>query len=660
MLNRINTADPSNIIVMNGTVNSRVGGLQGGSVYFYTPGGFIFGGTSVFSVGSLVATTLPIQMTGSNFITNFGTDNTVVFGQATQPASAIVNNGTINANFQALGVGGAVTGSYVAMIAPRVAHNGTITVNGSAALVAAEAATINFSPDGLFDIQVTVGSTSSSGVEVHGDITGPTPTGATDKQGIYLVAVPKNEAMTMVIGNGADLGFTLANTAVDDNGVIVLSAGHDIVNGAIGARSAGHGANAAGNFWFTGAHATNNLFGEATGYAHLYSIGPNQLTTLFENDVTVHALDHISMSSSGVGTSLTVGGDLSLSTDRIGAAGASVLAGNVDLYALNNGSVSVAGTTNLSADATGGDASTGTAGSGTGGAVSVRAGEGGSLSLQSLTATAFGTGGNGLAAGVNGGQGTGGTLRLYAYAGGPALVNGPVSYDATGTGGGASGAGAGGIGQGGNAYVYIGDSTTLTINGSTTLVSDGHGGWNSDGNGGAGRGGESRVTAAEGSVSGGLIAFNGNVELSSDGIGGSSGGAGTGGTGTGGWARISTPLTMMWPSMAPPPCMPSAPGAAPRPARAEPAKAGRRRSSVSPGTLTFRGQPASIRAAMAASAKRATAVTAMAERHGCRRKAAASASAVRSPPLRTAMAADLTVRDQGRATVSEERRRFRR
>ena len=54
-------------------------------------------------------------------------------------------------------------------------------------------------------------------------------------------------------------------TAVDDNGVVVLSAGHDIVDGAIGARSAGHGANATGNFSFTGAHAANNLIGQATG-----------------------------------------------------------------------------------------------------------------------------------------------------------------------------------------------------------------------------------------------------------------------------------------------------------------------------------------------------------------------------------------------------------
>ena len=60
VLNRVVPADFSRAIQMNGTVNSRVGGSQGGSVYFYSPSGFVFGGTSVFNVGSLVVSALPI------------------------------------------------------------------------------------------------------------------------------------------------------------------------------------------------------------------------------------------------------------------------------------------------------------------------------------------------------------------------------------------------------------------------------------------------------------------------------------------------------------------------------------------------------------------------------------------------------------------------
>src|SRR4029450_2674318 len=137
VLNKIMPADMSRAIVMNGTVNSRVSGAQGGSVYFYSPSGFIFGGTSVFSVGSLVVTALPVAVDGSgNFIASPGIDNTVVFGQAPNPDPALVTGGSIDALIPAAGVGGAAGDSYVALVAPHVVHNGSITVNGSAAVVA--------------------------------------------------------------------------------------------------------------------------------------------------------------------------------------------------------------------------------------------------------------------------------------------------------------------------------------------------------------------------------------------------------------------------------------------------------------------------------------------------------------------------------------------
>jgi hypothetical protein len=534
VLNKVMVSDFSRVVELRGTIQTvSIGAVTGtGSIYFYSPSGFLLAGSSVVNVGSAVFSALPITIDGNgNFIT--GADRTVTFGAAENPTASITTDP--DAQITATGLGN----SYVAMVAPRVVHNGAISVDGSAALVAAEAATISFSPDGLFDIQVTTGTTDSEGLNVHGTVGGPTPTGSEDTQGIYLVAVPKNQLMTMVIGNGADLGFTLANTAVDDNGTIVLSAGHDIVGGEIAAKSAGHGTGS-GNLWFTGARARNNLFAEATGYADLYSIA-DQPTTIFDNDVTVHAVESVSMGASGVETSLTVGGNLSLSTNVTGAAGESVLAGNVSLYAADSGIVSIAGATTLSANATGGNASVGTAGSGAGGTITVSEDDGGSLTLLSLTGTAFGTGGNGTADGANAGHGTGGVLNMYAHNTGSVVVNGAVSLDAKGTGGSASGAGLAGNGLGGGAYAYIGDNAAITINGATTLKSDGQGGAHATGNGGSGTGGASRITSVQDSTAGGLLTFNGNVELSSDGTGGASDGGGTGGTGTGGWARISTP-----------------------------------------------------------------------------------------------------------------------
>ncbi len=268
VLNNINSASAARAIQMDGTVRARVGGLQQGSVYFYAPGGFVFGGGSSFSVGSLVVSALPIAFSANGFITNWGTENSVSFGQALNPDAGIVSGGAISAQMVTSGVPSSSNSSYVALVAPRVQHSGTITVNGSAALVGAEAATISFSADGLFDIEVTTGTDDANGVAVSGDIGGPAANAVNNQHKVYLVAVPKNDALTMVISNGADLGFTLAgNASVDQYGAVILSAGHDIQNGVIGDESAA--SNAAANFWFTGAHATNNLFGEATGYADL-------------------------------------------------------------------------------------------------------------------------------------------------------------------------------------------------------------------------------------------------------------------------------------------------------------------------------------------------------------------------------------------------------
>src|SRR5690348_11750596 len=153
VLNRINVNDLSRMIAFGGTVNSLVGGQTGGKIYFYSPSGFVLTGTSVFNVGSLVLSASPITVDGNgNFINN----GSVTFGQAPNPAARITTVSDVSGTAQ---INAPQAGSYVALVAPRVEQGGKITVNGSAALVGAEAATINFSPDGLFDIQVDVGTT---------------------------------------------------------------------------------------------------------------------------------------------------------------------------------------------------------------------------------------------------------------------------------------------------------------------------------------------------------------------------------------------------------------------------------------------------------------------------------------------------------------------
>ena len=137
VLNRINQTDISRAISMNGTINARINGQQGGSLYFYSPGGFLLGGGSVINVGSLVLSASPITVDAFGDFIFVPNNNEVIFGQAPRATAGIVTSAgsQINAN---------AGDAYVAMVAPSVQHGGSITVNGSAALVAAEAATINF------------------------------------------------------------------------------------------------------------------------------------------------------------------------------------------------------------------------------------------------------------------------------------------------------------------------------------------------------------------------------------------------------------------------------------------------------------------------------------------------------------------------------------
>jgi hypothetical protein len=231
------------------------------SVFFYSPGGFVVGSAATINVGNLVLSASPVIDDGQgNFIT--GPENTVQFGQAPN-ANALI---TTQLGSQ---IGASGTDNYVAMVAPSIEHRGSITTAGQAALVAARSATINFSPDGLFDIQVTEGTDSSFGIDSYGSITGTASTGSGDNNRIYMVAVPKNQAMTMAIRTGSTLGFEIAGAADVDGNAIVLTNGRDLVDGKVDAVAAGNGA---GEDWVTigGVTVTSALSAEADR-VHLFT-----------------------------------------------------------------------------------------------------------------------------------------------------------------------------------------------------------------------------------------------------------------------------------------------------------------------------------------------------------------------------------------------------
>ncbi|VAV98887.1 hypothetical protein MNBD_ALPHA04-1538, partial [hydrothermal vent metagenome] len=210
VLNRIlPTANAGGIfraIEFNGTVNALDNGLPGGNVWFYSPGGIVVGNGAAFNVGGLILTSNDIDTTGG--LTGSGGNIRFRGTAGSQSAVEIAPTATINAS------------NYVALVAPRILQQGSVTSNGSVAYVAAEQADLTIS-SGLFDIAVTVGTENTTGIEHTGSTGGSSSTGLADPKAIYMVAVPKNDALTMLIGG--NIGYQPASAAGIVNGNVVLT-----------------------------------------------------------------------------------------------------------------------------------------------------------------------------------------------------------------------------------------------------------------------------------------------------------------------------------------------------------------------------------------------------------------------------------------------------
>ena len=225
-------------VSLNGTVDSRLGssgGAQGGDIWFYSPGGIITGASSRFDVGSLVLSASTLDN-----IDNGGAELNFT-GVSQTNATVTVSAGTaINAN------------GYVAIVAPRIEQDGNINADGSIAYVAADEAVLTIN-QGLFDISVGVGTSDSAGIDHNGVTTGPARSGDADNQTIYMVAVPKNQALTMLIAGSA--GYAAASNATERDGTIILSAGGDVTQNQID-ESIVSGRNA--NISISGGNLTNS------------------------------------------------------------------------------------------------------------------------------------------------------------------------------------------------------------------------------------------------------------------------------------------------------------------------------------------------------------------------------------------------------------------
>ena len=343
---------------------------------------------------------------------------------------------------------------------------------------------------GLFDIQVDVGTDDANGIVHTGTTTGPASSAADDHQRIYMVAVPKNQALTMLLSG--DIGFE-ASAAEFENGEVILSSGHSInnlsathvVTGAPGANSEITIGGDAG-----AAHFTSNVWGVASGEISALAssaglnfdgnvefvnqnapvdgdilLGASNGFSLFVNG-TVRAFSTGSATPFGgtVQISATSGGivDMDQAVQLIsGVAAGSSAAGTVSLYA-DNGDIDIGGTLDLNAGVGAADPNPDVQSSDNkGGTATIYALNGGDIVVQNANINVSANGqdnaGNGDG---SAGDGTGGLVDIYADGGGSLTVNGNLSVNADGYGGNMRDGGTlGGKGQGGEVYLTAADGT---------------------------------------------------------------------------------------------------------------------------------------------------------------------------------------------------------
>ncbi|GGZ14070.1 hypothetical protein [Novosphingobium colocasiae] len=508
VLNRITPTNAAGTAInasveFDGTVNSTLFGATGGNVWFYSPNGIIVGATGSFNVGGLVLTTNPIDTTGGLY----GPAGQIRFAGPLGNLAPVTVNGSITA----LANPQAQTPAYVALVAPRVTQAGTVSAEGPVAYVAAEVVDITMNA-GLFDIAVTAGTNDSHGVTHTGSTTGPAPLAAGEQRVISMVAVPKNDGLTMLLGG--TVGY--ASTASNDGTAVILAAGHGLGYDGASDPFTNPAGISIGDVDFTSA-----LSARATG---TITVAPTDLT-LFEWFASLDAIQSVALD-------MTSGGTIqALATDGVPAdigfppagtryaldvhAGYADVGGAITASIDNGGTFDSAGIVRMDVS---GNANTGIASSpnGTGGSITVNVPNGTFTAFQ-LDAFASGFGATD---GFVGGNGTGGTIDMTV---GGAVTVGALNVVAEGIGGdipgGGSSGGTGGDGTGGGITLAANGGALLTN--SISVIANGSAGGGDD-LGGTGRGGTISATASGGGTIGADTASFLNLDLNANGAGGGS------------------------------------------------------------------------------------------------------------------------------------------
>ncbi|MDE2303207.1 MAG: hypothetical protein KGK11_11685, partial [Sphingomonadales bacterium] len=450
VLNRILPNDPTRSVAFNGSVTSP-GNI---AVWLYSPGGLLIGATAQFNVGSLLLTAAdPVVDANGNFMATPG--QFAVAAAAGSTSAITIQQG---AQINALAAG---QSNYVVAIAPQISQAGSISVNGSAALIAAESASFTIDTNGLFNIQVTSGTTVASNTLVNtGSVGGANAAAAGSFQRVYMVAVPKNNAITMAISAGGALGFAIADAANVSGDAIVLSAGGDVADITNGGSSnpvvASAGGTGAASLTVGAGQYTSNTYAVSTGSA---TVTDPAASISFASDLAViapTATVHAATATISVAGNLTVGPAAPAATIALAQvdAGATLAVGTNAAALLVNGDLLVSADDNF-------------AGNGGSATINVNAG---TLSVAgNASVSANGTWNTATAnAGVT--TTRGGTALISVSGGGTLTSGGLVSATADGDGTNADTiyTGSSNFDQGLNAY---GGNASVTASGAGSSIS---------------------------------------------------------------------------------------------------------------------------------------------------------------------------------------------
>ena len=528
VLNRILPTDLTRAVQFDGTVNAD--GNNG--VFFYSPGGIVVGSTATFNVGRLLLTTNEVAVDGNGGFF-FANDLNLTAATGSTSAVSILPGARINALAE---------GSFVLAVAPRVFDAGTTVVNGTKALIAAEAVDLTYNA-GLFDISVTQGTEVTGEVLRHdGSTTGPASSGAGDYHRAYMVAVPKSAAIRMFVSGVNGLGFDIAGAADAVGNAIILSGGSNITEASSGTGSADPFApapvnNIATEIQIAQGNYTSNVNARSNDRAIVAATQPGNIN--FANSLTVRAPREASLNASN--GSVTVTNELRLTADAesLIANGSDQQGGTASITVGGTGnSLTVGGFTTVSANGVGADAPAaggGNGGIGRGGTAFVNVTAGASFNANGgYRVQANGAGGSG----TLGGNGFGGSANVTSSNGALRSIGG-YSVNANGTGG--DGTQRGGNGTGGTASTHAEGPTGLidvSIADGFFVTATGQGGAGTDsisGTGGTGTGG-SVVVRATGGGNLNVDAIQSRVDASAN---GGFGFAGAGGSATGGDASLT-------------------------------------------------------------------------------------------------------------------------